>query len=87
MLDSLCFESFSMKQTNLLVFEGHVRQWLLGSRDPFPLVVNEPPVVNCVLLVINGIQSRMTTDWIEQSSGLYRAKRERELHHHYRWMV
>ena len=36
---------------------------------------------------ISGIQSRMTTDWINQSPGLYRAKRERELHHHYRWMV
>ena len=33
--------------------------------------------MNCVLLVINGIQSRMTTDWIKQSPGLYRAAKEK----------
>ena len=26
-------------------FVGHVRHWLLGSRDPVPLVVNEPPLM------------------------------------------
>jgi hypothetical protein len=45
-------------------------------------------VVNKCIVVVRELQSRMTTDWIKQSPGLYRGyERERELHHHYRWMV
>ena len=75
------------RRPNLLSLKFTLTTFVVGLVGYFSKLARSPIVVNCVLLVINGIQSRMTTDWIEQSSGLYRAKRERELHHHYRYVV